>query len=152
MSNVKLADVVNLKVSFEKGGYPKYKTKYDSDEFLIGRKKDFKESHEQEGNFEYAKPVKGQSQDSWEWKTAPYNRQLFQESFSYFVKGEDVQGWVELSWSANEALKKACGVNQFDKVEMPVEVKVRRPDKAYVFEAIATAKDLEMKPEEDLPF
>lgn len=170
MSNLKMADVVNLKVTFEKGGNPKYKTKYDPDgntTFMVGRRVDWQKDHEAEGNFEVAKPIKGQSPDSWSWEVVPYDRAKYVETFSYLVKADDQEGWLELSWSANEALKNTVGVNQYDKAQLPATVKVRRPDKAYEFEKLsegeqpATVEDIAdiatpepidgIKPE-DLPF
>lgn len=158
-----MSELVNLEVEFLKGGYDKYATKYDETgktKFAVGRRVDWKnKDHEAEGNFEVAIPEKGKSRDDWSWHVTPYDRNGFVQTFSYLVKTEDFEGWVDLSWTSNEQVKKLADKNQYGDLEFPFKVKVKRPDKAYEFHALASAKDFENMepagaslPESDLPF
>jgi len=65
--NFQTKDLVNLKVEFLKGPYENYKTKFGSEQFMVGRKVDFKKPHTDKGNFEVAVINKGDklTDDSW---------------------------------------------------------------------------------------
>jgi len=131
-----MSDLQNLKVTFKKGGWENYKTKYDGTaqtKFMVGQKKDYKKSHEESGNFQIAVPEKGMKKQEWKWEDAEYDRERFVQYYSYFVKTPNSEGWLELSWSANKAFKEVVGVDEWDKAKLPVVVKIRRPDKAYEF-------------------
>lgn len=155
MDNVKLADIVNLEVTFEKGGYDNYKTNYDkslgsneeeckklnSEKFRVGRRVDFRvDDHEAKGNFEICRPIKGTKKDDWDWTVVEYDRKKFTQSYSYLVETGDKEGYVELSWSANKALIEVVGVDEYGKADLPATVKLKRPDKAYEFTKVTDVK------------
>ena len=103
---IKINEIVNIEVTAKyKSGFETWKTKYGSDEFLIGRVKDWKKPPEEEGNFEVSKPEKGVKVKDRKWETIPYIRDAFQNSYNWtFIdkSGEELK--LELSWLQNKNL------------------------------------------------
>ena len=141
MSNVKLADIVNLKVEFVKKTKTTYKSKYEEGKVgYIGRPKDWKEPVTNEGNFEIHKMVKGMYQ-SPDWETVVFDSKKYDEFYNYEINNDGETQYTEVRWSSNERLKESVGLNQFNEVDLPAIVKFKKAEKGYTVELLGKDRE-----------
>lgn len=140
MNYSKIGNLVNLNLTCKhKRGFENWKTRYGSgDPFRIGKLKDFKKSEEDEGNFEVCVPVKGQKRADWDWQVEKFDRQKWDNSFSWLFLNGSEEHRVELTWLQNKNLTEVLP-NDFPNTG--VEITPRISDKTVDFEFVGNAPE-----------
>jgi len=150
---LKIADLVNLSATFQSGGFKNFKTKFqDGVKGQAGKVLDKTKGPEVPGNFAIHPYVTGMYQAD-DWEVVDYDFKLYDEIFKYQVTTPDGEGELELTWAANESLKKAVGEDEYGKAKMPCTVKIKKEAKK-TYEFVSDGKAVVPEPEDDsdLPF